>query len=77
MDAMKAPKLMLGSLLLLLAGWTLGGCRWASGPGDTVDTPPRALVEKTFRPPAGAAQRVRPDQAGAAANPAAGTVTTK
>jgi hypothetical protein len=37
-------------LLLLALVLSLGGCRWASGPGDTVETPPRELVEKTFRP---------------------------
>ncbi|HZP82414.1 MAG TPA: hypothetical protein VFB21_12305 [Chthonomonadaceae bacterium] len=49
----KTARGALGSLLTLLACLGMGGCRWASGPGDTVETPPRALVEKTFRPPMG------------------------
>ena len=40
-------------LLLLVPLLLSGGCRWASGPGDTVETPPRALVEKSFRPGGG------------------------
>ena len=36
----------------LLAG-LVAGCRPGSAGGDTVPTPPRDLVEKSFKPPAG------------------------
>ncbi len=67
MNPMNVRKGIIGGLLLIAAILAMGGCRWAGGPGDTVDTPPRALVEKTFKPQT---QAPRPDQ------PKAGTPTS-
>src|SRR5262245_16445075 len=52
-NRMVSVKKRVGELLLLVPLLFTGGCRWASGPGDTVETPPRALVEKSFRPGGG------------------------
>ena len=40
----------LAALALLLIA---AGCRAPTAGGDTVPTPPRELVEKSFKPPAG------------------------
>ncbi|HLK56347.1 MAG TPA: hypothetical protein VKU00_07270 [Chthonomonadaceae bacterium] len=45
----------LGGLLVLGAGLLLAGCS-GQGTGDTVPSPPRELVEKSFHPPAGGSQ---------------------
>ena len=46
-----------GACAVLLAAVALcGGCGGKSEGGDTVPSPPRDLVDKSFHPPAGARQ---------------------
>lgn len=48
MNTNRAVRAVLAYLLAFTVAQCLGGCRWASGAGDTVESPPRAAVEKSF-----------------------------